>query len=285
MGRTTPAQRRAQLGFGCVGLTQFASANTAIALLETALEFGLRYFDTAPIYGRGYSERLVGAVLKRRGSEVAVATKTGLWPSKPASGPIGVALAANALKRATRLVLGRKPPAQATDRPTDLDFATRAIPLDALRASFDASRRALGRDRIDVYLLHEATPAALDAHGLEFLLSLRASGAVGALGLAADGRLYDTLDAESLAPWDVLQYQAGVPWARSDKIVERFAAQRHIVHSALKLALSDRVVLGSEAGAILAEQAQRIPNGVVLFSTTKRSNLVANVEGFQKAEF
>ncbi len=47
------------------------------AAVERALERGITFFDTAPAYGDGASEALLGRVLKRRRETVAIATKVG----------------------------------------------------------------------------------------------------------------------------------------------------------------------------------------------------------------
>lgn len=43
--------------------------------INTALDLGINYIDTAPGYGNGHSERLIGDVLKQRRDECYVATK------------------------------------------------------------------------------------------------------------------------------------------------------------------------------------------------------------------
>jgi|GEM_PF-3732520 len=48
-----------RLGFGCVALTTLASPRASRDLLEGVFEAGLRHFNTAPVYGQGYSERLL----------------------------------------------------------------------------------------------------------------------------------------------------------------------------------------------------------------------------------
>ena len=48
-----------RLGFGCVAHAGLASPRQARDLLEGVLDLGIRHFDTAPVYGRGYSERLL----------------------------------------------------------------------------------------------------------------------------------------------------------------------------------------------------------------------------------
>jgi len=52
------------------------SEDQAIAILNTALNRGIRYFDTAWIYSKGQSEQRVGLVAKERRQEMWIATKT-----------------------------------------------------------------------------------------------------------------------------------------------------------------------------------------------------------------
>ncbi len=48
-----------------------------VAIAETALDLGITYFDTAPGYNSGQSEKNYGQVLERRRGEVFLACKTG----------------------------------------------------------------------------------------------------------------------------------------------------------------------------------------------------------------
>jgi aryl-alcohol dehydrogenase-like predicted oxidoreductase len=50
----------------------------AIAAMEAAIEAGVTSIDTAPIYGFGYSEELVGRVIKGRRDRLVVLTKYGM---------------------------------------------------------------------------------------------------------------------------------------------------------------------------------------------------------------
>ena len=49
----------------------------AVAALNTALDLGVNFIDTADVYGDGRSERIIAEVLKSRREEVIVATKAG----------------------------------------------------------------------------------------------------------------------------------------------------------------------------------------------------------------
>jgi L-galactose dehydrogenase len=51
-----------------------------VAVVERALELGVNYFDTAPLYGRGRSEEVVGAALKGVTEPYYLATKVGYFP-------------------------------------------------------------------------------------------------------------------------------------------------------------------------------------------------------------
>jgi len=60
---------------------------TAQATLDAALAAGSRYFDTAPLYGFGLSERRLGAFLRRRRPDVVVSTKVGRLLKRGERGP------------------------------------------------------------------------------------------------------------------------------------------------------------------------------------------------------
>ena len=63
---------------GVVAMKQAPTAKFHPAeLADTALNAGINYFDTAPSYGNGQSERNYGEVLETRRNEVFLATKTG----------------------------------------------------------------------------------------------------------------------------------------------------------------------------------------------------------------
>ena len=46
--------------------------------IRQALDLGITFFDTAPAYGNGHSERLIGETFADRRDEVAIATKGGM---------------------------------------------------------------------------------------------------------------------------------------------------------------------------------------------------------------
>jgi aryl-alcohol dehydrogenase-like predicted oxidoreductase len=70
-----------EIGFGCgptAGLIASGRRDTQRAAVQRALELGIDYFDTAPVYAAGESERNLGAVLHDLGATPRVATKVAL---------------------------------------------------------------------------------------------------------------------------------------------------------------------------------------------------------------
>ncbi len=51
-----------------------------VAVVERALELGINYFDTAPLYGKGRSEEVLGHALKGVDQPFYLATKVGYFP-------------------------------------------------------------------------------------------------------------------------------------------------------------------------------------------------------------
>ena len=52
-----------------------------VSMVERAIELGINYFDTAPLYGQGRSEKVLGNALKGVSEPYYLATKVGYFPS------------------------------------------------------------------------------------------------------------------------------------------------------------------------------------------------------------
>ncbi len=117
LGRT--GRQVSVIGLGCWQLGGDwgdVGEDDALAVLNTALDVGVTFLDTADVYGDGRSESLVGRALRERADHgVTVATKMG--------------------QRADPLV-------------------PEAFTLDAFRGWLDSSRRNLGVDTVDLVQLH-----------------------------------------------------------------------------------------------------------------------------------
>ena len=157
------------LGFGAAALGNLYAAVTdedARAAVDAAWDAGLRYFDTAPHYGLGLSERRLGAALAARPrDEFVVSTKVGRL-----------------------LVPNPHPRGSDSEHQFEVpDTLTRVrdYSADGVRRSLEASLERLGLDRVDVVLVHDPDDV-LDqalAEAVPALVALREQGVIGAVGV------------------------------------------------------------------------------------------------------
>ncbi len=165
-----------ELGFGGASIGELfvrVSEVDAAATLATAWASGIRYFDTAPWYGRGLSELRTGAGLRDHArSEFALSTKVGRY-----------------LRPATREGFDGSPWLGGSPNEVVFDYT-----YDGIMRSVEQSRLRLGITRFDVAFIHDLDhlyfdDATIDAHfrdlagsGWKALEELRASGQIGAIG-------------------------------------------------------------------------------------------------------
>lgn len=157
-----------ELGFGAAPIGNLYAAlddDTAAATIDSAWQAGIRYFDTAPHYGLGLSERRLGAALAGRArGEFLVSTK------------VGRLLVANPHPSGSDLAEGFD---VADDLTRVFDFSRNGV----LR-SLEASLRRLGMDRVDVVLVHDPDRHLRQAivEAIPALVELREQGVIGAVG-------------------------------------------------------------------------------------------------------
>jgi len=152
--RTRPLGRRgpevSALGLGCMGMSQFYGSfddAESIATLDRAVELGVRFWDTADIYGPETNERLVGQALRGRRDRIFLATKFG-FVAEPDGG-------------------------------RGIDGSPAHV-----RAACDASLRRLGVDSIDLYYLHRVDPKVPIEETVRAMAGLVDAGKVRYLGLS-----------------------------------------------------------------------------------------------------
>jgi aryl-alcohol dehydrogenase-like predicted oxidoreductase len=71
-----------EIGLGCWQLGSDwgqVQEETALEILQTAVDHDITFFDTADVYGAGRSERLIGQFIKRRPHNLFIATKVGRY--------------------------------------------------------------------------------------------------------------------------------------------------------------------------------------------------------------
>jgi D-threo-aldose 1-dehydrogenase len=167
----TPIDIPRGIGFGgaSIGnLRRAISDDEARAAVDRAWERGVRYFDTAPHYGLGLSERRLGAALSTRPrNEYVISTKAG------------------------RLLKPRARPLSQDDDgfavPGDLERVWN-FSLAGVRRSLEESASRLGIERIDVLFAHDPDQAGAGAanEGLAALAELKREGLVAAVGVGTN---------------------------------------------------------------------------------------------------
>jgi aryl-alcohol dehydrogenase-like predicted oxidoreductase len=269
------------LGFGCVALTTFPFVNQAIKLLETAFDNGIRFYDTAPGYGAGYSEKILSKFIKGKRAKVEVSTKFGLG-NPNTKVPAHAALLLNYLKKNLPV---KKRSTPAPYHPVQPSLLTpREIGVREIEKHLASSLDSLQTDYIDNYLLHEALPHFLTDESLSFLMKKKSEGVIKNIGVATN--YFNISQANDFQHWDILQYEYGPKNQHSESLIEQIPDKVHIYHSALKgIAFFKREQLSTAelAGYILADCVKRNPGGKVLFSTTSVNNLTDNIRSFELA--
>ena len=138
------------LGYGAMSLTDVygpVDDETALATLTHAVDAGIRFVDTANVYGDGRSERIVSRLLATRRDDVVLATKFGIHGG----------------------VAGKR--------------GVRGTP-EYVREQIDLSLQRLGTDHVDLYYQHRVDPETPIEETVGAMAELVAAGKVRHLGLS-----------------------------------------------------------------------------------------------------
>ena len=120
----------------------------AVLAVRRALDLGVTLFDTAPAYGEGHAERLLGQALGSRRDEIILCTKCAVhWDH---------------------------------ERRLWVTTSTR----QSITSSAEESLKRLGTDRLDILLIHVPDPNAVPSEAMGAFASLRESGKVGHVGVS-----------------------------------------------------------------------------------------------------
>lgn len=167
-----------QLSFGCSGLGNLyrkMDEEAVNSVLECVWKHGIRYFDTAPHYGRGLSEERLGRFLQKHDrADYAISTKVGRLL---APGP--------QLAEADGFI-------EPSPNSVRYDYSG-----DGIEAAFEQSCQRLGTQRIDIVYVHDIGRLThSDSHekhmndlmqtGLPRLKKLQDAGRIGAYGLGVN---------------------------------------------------------------------------------------------------
>ncbi len=147
--------RKTDLKVSVVGLGTWAMGNdfwgavddqVSIRTIQTAMDAGINLIDTAPAYGAGHAEEVVGKAIAGRRDKVVIATKAGVIRTK--------------------------------------DAFIRTLKPDSLYKEIDASLSRLGVDYIDLYQIHWPDPDTPLADTIEALVKIKEQGKFKYLGVS-----------------------------------------------------------------------------------------------------
>ena len=131
----------------------------SVRAVHAALDAGIDFIDTAPVYGFGLSEEIVGRAIADRRDDVVLATKCGLrWDTDKGTLKI-------------------------RDEHYNLDIHEYLGP-ESIREECEASLRRLQTDRIDLYQVHWPDTTTPIADTMAELVKLRDEGKIRAIGVS-----------------------------------------------------------------------------------------------------
>ena len=165
IGNTTISVSEIAFGaWGIGGITKGAKAygytndNISQLALQRAYDFGVNFYDTAPLYGYGHSEKLIGKTLSHLRQHIILSSKVGYLDFKG-----------------------------------NQDFSAQHI-----RKSLEKSLRRLKTDYLDVFQLHDPPIEKLhqESHIFETMQALKDEGQIRAIGISTRSPCEDIIAIE-----------------------------------------------------------------------------------------
>ncbi len=134
----------------------------AVSAIRKGIDLGINCIDTAPMYGFGHSEQLVGRAIKGKRNEVIIATKCGLrWDLEDGEWFFN-----------------------ATDDAGKPARVYRNLRYKSILEECDRSLKNLGTDYIDLYQCHWPDPATDLDETMDAMLHLQRKGKIRAIGVS-----------------------------------------------------------------------------------------------------
>ena len=277
------------LGMGCAYLNGGWEAAPGRRLVAAALDAGYRHFDTAPVYGSGTSEAVLGSALGAKRKSITIATKAGINRPHLSVRRQLLRLAATPVRKYLRELSHKAGSTLAATKPPGQAFTVEAVSRSALE-----SLQHLRTDYVDLFLLHDPHRGDVTDELVAYLESQRRGGAFRAIGIASSPEEVSAIFRSYPGVFDVAQYSWSVLDAsppvmapvftithravmRAFAPMKAWLAQDQAAAERLSLAtgldMRDGRVLGQVLlGAALAENDR----GLTLIGTRQRRRLLEN---------
>jgi len=171
------------IGLGAAPIGSRTSRDESTITLNKAFESGITFYDTAPSYGQGASEAIIGEVFRKQRDKVIITTKVGssITPT--------LQLAAK-FKPIVRSILQSIPALRSTAQKNIQSFVqsqtkTNNYEPDYIVQSVEQSLKRLHSDYIDLLLLHSPSNEVLDRNEVfDVLQSLKCQGKIRYYGVS-----------------------------------------------------------------------------------------------------
>jgi aryl-alcohol dehydrogenase-like predicted oxidoreductase len=264
------------IGFGCVKLSSFTSERKAIEHLTFVYDHGVRWFDTAPLYGNGYSERILGGFIKKlsknQRAELKVVTKFGLGPDRLSFLPIDLALKLNKLKKITT----RNNTLQLNQENHSI-VTPRVLEFEKIQKQLDNSLNNLGLEQLHGYLGHELLPDFLDEKTTKYLYDSKKNGKIYNLGIGVNSKsILSISDLNKLNEWEILQYEG--EGESISTIMEQYPNKIHVHHSIFG---NSRIQKNSTGFNNIQQHLINFPQSQIIFSSNSKSHILDNLKSNQ----
>ena len=268
-----------RVGLGTASLHHLPSLKQKHALLDTAFEAGIRYFDTAPLYGHESAERTLGQFVRERQSRNAVvlATKIGLKPNHVLCAAPTLLYPYVALRSITTHLNLVRPSAWQPTRDYSSNYLIRRV---------ERSLRTMGLDALDIVYLHEPRINELQAIDAlsEAAQSLKKRGLVRAFGASVQYEVAQWLQKQAPELAEVLQVE--VPPQLDDTLNEWFAQNVAVTFGHFRM-LGDewaRLPKNERLQTVARRAVDLNPSGTILFSSTNKPHIAEFVSAIATAE-
>ncbi len=173
--------------------------------INASIDAGVNFIDTAPGYGYGLSEEILGRAIKGKRDSVVIATKCGLvWDVEEG-------------------FLHYSFPGIGNEKSVNV---YRSLKKDSIKKELQQSLKLLGTDYIDLYQTHLQDPNTPIAETIETLLELKSNGYIRAIGVSnvtldnlKEYSAYGAIDSDqekySIIDRDI--ESSLLPWCRDNK--------------------------------------------------------------------
>ena len=140
-----------EIGLGCMSFAGFygpTDEKEAHDTLNTALDYGIDFLDTANVYGMGVSETMIGNYIKNNGNPFVIATKASI------------------------------------SRDPETNERTFDNSSQHLETELNKSLERLGVDNVDLFYIHRRDPRIPIEDVMETLLKFKKEGKIGGIGFS-----------------------------------------------------------------------------------------------------